>query len=66
MTVALLLTLGFVIGWVSRPAISAACSVRLERRVVFRPSAASTISDIRARTRRAEEQMRRAAYRGRL
>lgn len=66
MTVVLLLTLGFVIGWVSRSAIAAVCAVRLERRAVIRPNAQATISDIRARIRRAEEEMRRAAYRGRL
>lgn len=65
MTVVLLLALGCVIGWVSRSAIAAVWAVRLERRTALRPNAHQTISDIRARTRRAEEQMRRTAFRGR-
>lgn len=65
MTVVLLLALGFVIGWLSRSTVAAVRAVRLKR-PVLRPNAQATISDIRARTRRAEEQMRRAAYRGRL
>ncbi|MFJ8252977.1 hypothetical protein [Streptomyces sp. NPDC094466] len=65
MTVVILLALGFVVGWMSRSALTAAWAVHLERRAVLRPNAASTIADIQARTRRAEEQMRRAAYRRR-
>ncbi|MFI2116339.1 hypothetical protein ACH489_17875 [Streptomyces rubiginosohelvolus] len=66
MTVVLLLALGCVVGWASRSAIDAVRAVRLERRGVVRPNAAQTRSEIRARTRRAEEQMRRAVFRGRM
>ena len=65
MTVVLLLLLGCVIGWVSRSALATIRAVHLERRGVGRPNAQQTRSEIRARSRRAEEQMRRAAFRAR-
>lgn len=66
MTVFLLLALGCVVGWVSRSAIDAVRAVHQERQGFGRPNTAQTRSEIRARTRRAEEQMRRAAFRGRM
>lgn len=66
MTVIVMLLLGFVVGWFSRSAFDAIWAVRLERRTdVFGLARAQALSDIRSRSRRAEEQMRRVAYRGR-
>ncbi|WP_406176089.1 hypothetical protein [Streptomyces sp. NBC_00996] len=66
MTAALLLVLGFTVGWVACWVVTEAHDAFVRRRAACYPDPRQAVSDIRARTRRAEEQMRRVANRGRM
>jgi hypothetical protein len=66
MTAALLLAVGFAVGWVMRWVAVTVRGARVRRRAACYADPRQAVSDIRARTRRAEEQMRRVAYRGRM
>jgi hypothetical protein len=66
MTAAFLLVLGFTVGWVAFWVVTEAHEAFVRRRAACYPDPRQAMSDISARSRRAEEQMRRAAYRGRM
>ncbi|MFI6645760.1 hypothetical protein [Streptomyces sp. NPDC050504] len=66
MTVIVMLALGIVAGWFLPSAFAVIWAVRLERRKdAFDLAHTQTMSDIRARTLRVEEQMRSFTHKGR-